>query len=93
MLNIYDKRDMVDSLAVYIGYRTNILLTDEQEKFVWSLIDFGYSEDGILYGKWSSLQSSLHFDSILFEKKLDDDIDKLNSILNQEGHMRGECDV
>lgn len=80
MKSIQEKLILVDKLAVKIGYHTDIDLNTDDEVFVWSLIDFGYKEDLIIQGK-CSLQASIDFNIDIWEKQLDQDIIKLQTIL------------
>jgi len=81
MKSLQEKRALVDSLAVKIGYHTNIALNDDQIEFVWGLIDFGYKEDNIIQGK-CSLQASVDFDIEAWENQINNDIKILNGILS-----------
>jgi hypothetical protein len=71
---------LVDQLAVKIGYHTDIALNNNDENFVWGLIDFGYREDNITQGK-CSLQASIDFDIDIWEKQIGQDIIRLQNIL------------
>ena len=81
MQSLEEKRAFIDSLAVKIGYHTDIELNDDQTNLVWGLIDFGYREDLVIIGK-CSLRASFDFDINVWEKKIDSDMAELSSILD-----------
>jgi len=79
-MNLYEKRNCVDKLAVNIGYHSNKKLTEKQERFVWDLIDFGYKEDPVMQSR-CSLRAKLDFNSENFEQQLDKDFHELLGML------------
>ena len=79
-MSMEDKRALVDKLAVKIGYHSSDLdLSPEDENFVWGLIDFGYRNDLIIEGR-CSLKETMEFDSEVWEKQMDEDIEKLKNL-------------
>lgn len=79
--SLEDLRFEVDRLAVIVGYGDKFKLNEIDEKFVWDLIDFGYSEDNVIAGR-CPIQATIDFDSKKWESKMADDIKKLKKLVD-----------
>ena len=82
--SIEEKRALVNSLALKLGYNTdNTEFSKTENDFIWGLIDCGYRNDKILDGE-CSLQETIDFDLKKWEKEIDIDIETLETIIKRQ---------
>ena len=76
-----DLRYEIDLIAKEIGYTCleKKIDLEENETFIWYLIDFGYPEDVVVTGR-CSLQASLDFSMEKWEVEMKNDLKKLKRL-------------
>lgn len=83
-LNLEEKIRRNDALTCKIGYRFQIedkvKLTDDEEKLVWNLIDFGYEREQKIMRGECSISASLSFSMEKWEERVDRHYTELKAI-------------
>ncbi len=82
LASMSDKRRMVNHLVTEVEINIKEKISEHDQDKLYTMIDFGYSEDLIMEGK-CSLQASIDFCSEKWEQKMDEDIDYFFNLLKK----------